>query len=68
MECDVNLLCYGLFTISSWFEIGNGKKCYFQYHLKIYILSQFSTIGNNLKSSNKWNIRGSWNRIIVLTN
>jgi hypothetical protein len=29
--------------ITSWFEIGNGKKCYFQYHLNIHILSQFST-------------------------
>jgi len=30
--------------ISSWFEIGNGrKKNYFQYHLNIHILSQFST-------------------------
>jgi hypothetical protein len=73
MECDFNLLCYGLFKIPkiiiilkallsikkilfkkyyfviflcliiAWFEIGNGKKCYFQYHLNIHILSQFST-------------------------
>jgi hypothetical protein len=69
MECDSNLLCYGLFKIpktviilkalsrikrkifcdfficiiTSWFEIGNGKNCYFQYHLNIHILSQFST-------------------------
>jgi len=28
---------------TSWLEIGNGKKCYFQYHLNIRILSQFST-------------------------
>jgi hypothetical protein len=72
MECDFNLLCYGLFLIpktiiifksllsilkrffkkksfvifyicliTSWFEIGNGKKCYFQYHLNIHSLSQF---------------------------
>jgi hypothetical protein len=26
-----------------WFAIGNGKKCYFQYHLNIHISSQFST-------------------------
>jgi hypothetical protein len=68
MECDFNLLCYGLFKISktviifkifkhlkiisfeifficlitSWFEIWNGKNIYFQYHLNIHILSQFS--------------------------
>jgi hypothetical protein len=29
--------------ITSWFEIRNGKKCYFQYHINIHILSQFST-------------------------
>jgi hypothetical protein len=29
--------------IASWFEIGNGKKNYFQYHLNIHILNQFST-------------------------
>jgi hypothetical protein len=65
MECDFNLLCYGLlkipeiiiilkvfkhlkiissdiyfiYFIASWFEFGNGKKCYFQYHLNIHILS-----------------------------
>jgi hypothetical protein len=60
MECDFNLLCYGLFKSQKLFnliffwwyflyvlqhydEIGNGKKCYFQYHLNIHILSQFST-------------------------
>jgi len=29
------LICF----IASWFEIGNGKKCYFQYYLNIHILS-----------------------------
>jgi len=29
--------------IASWFEIGNGKECYFQYHPNIHILNQFST-------------------------
>ncbi len=28
--------------IASWLEIGNGKKCYFQYNLNIHILSQSS--------------------------
>jgi hypothetical protein len=28
--------------VSSWFEIGNGRKHYFQYHLNIHILNQFS--------------------------
>jgi hypothetical protein len=25
--------------ITSWLEIGNGKKCYFQYNLNIHILN-----------------------------
>jgi len=36
------ILWYFLCLIASWFEIGNEKKCYFQYHLNIHILSQFS--------------------------
>jgi hypothetical protein len=34
---------YFICLIASWFEIGNGKNRYFQYHLNIHILSQFST-------------------------
>jgi hypothetical protein len=53
MECEFNLLCYGLFKnsfmiyficrITSWLEIGIEKKCYFQYNVDIHILSQIST-------------------------
>ncbi len=28
-----------LMFIASWLEIGNGKKCYFQYNLNIHILN-----------------------------
>jgi hypothetical protein len=35
-------MIFSICLITSWVEIGNGKKCYFQYHLNIHILSQFS--------------------------
>jgi hypothetical protein len=38
-----NILWYVLCLITSWFEIGNGEKNYFQYHLNIQNLSQFLT-------------------------
>jgi hypothetical protein len=42
--CKKYIFCdFLIWFITSWFEIGNGKKCYFQYHLKIHILSEFST-------------------------
>jgi hypothetical protein len=43
--CIKKTLFYDFFIcfITSWLEIGNGKKCYFQYNLNIHILSQFST-------------------------
>jgi hypothetical protein len=40
-------------SYSIMIEIGNGTKCYFQYHQNIHILSQFSIILEKyLKDSN----------------
>jgi hypothetical protein len=35
---------------------------------KLELGQSIQTIGNNLKTNKKWNIEGSWNRTIVLTN
>jgi hypothetical protein len=40
-------------------------------HLRVvvaHIAEDVEYIGNNLKSSKKWNIQGSWNGTIVWTN
>jgi ABC-type sugar transport system permease subunit len=44
--------------ITSWIEIGNGKKMLFSYNLNIQILNQFSTtLENDFK---KWLEKMTW--------
>jgi hypothetical protein len=38
----LSFIIFVICLIASWLEIGNGKKCFFQYNLNIHILSQFS--------------------------
>jgi hypothetical protein len=37
------IVIFLIYLITSWLEIGNGKKCCFQCNLNIHILSQFVT-------------------------
>jgi hypothetical protein len=52
------LVIFFVCLIASWFEIGNGKKNYFQYRLNIHILNQFST---TLKKDFEKEILICWN-------